>query len=386
MRCAFADFAHALRPFPEYHHYIVFSLDPVATLEDLDDPEATLVASQLEAKKYVALVAHTKETLSRRYIARRLYLLAPHQPLDIPEKFQESIMCVAVEPCAQPHPLGRPAIVPTLPLPWSTACYHSTFDSLDVRFPYAQASGPGGWRYAPDEQIIYEQMFDADRERVADARKAADSGLSLTPAEPLEFEDWPERDEYADIKPISSQDVFYRSDFPGDPKTEEERMFERRYGERSACSSGDMCPLFCGEEAADSESNGFDPDYDDLDCLDSWSVAQGQDCFKGALDYYAAAYKPFDATLPVVRASYDLDEVEEVNDPEDFFKELQILNDLRESSTARKAKEKSGSTKVQGNVEPAASQSKWRLAWKAAMRKVSKRTAAVGRSLRGVFH
>jgi hypothetical protein len=44
--------------FPFVTTYVVFTIDPVATLASLDDPEVTAAASKLHSKKYVGYVGN----------------------------------------------------------------------------------------------------------------------------------------------------------------------------------------------------------------------------------------------------------------------------------------------------------------------------------------
>lgn len=56
MTCPFKKFCDGLRPFPEPNSYIVFSIDPVATVESLNDRDLIFGCQLIENKKYVALV------------------------------------------------------------------------------------------------------------------------------------------------------------------------------------------------------------------------------------------------------------------------------------------------------------------------------------------
>lgn len=49
--------------FPLVATYVVFSIDPVATLAALEDPEVTAAASSLKPKKYVGYVRNVRRHL-----------------------------------------------------------------------------------------------------------------------------------------------------------------------------------------------------------------------------------------------------------------------------------------------------------------------------------
>ena len=51
--------------FPLVTTYVVFSIDPVATLASLDDPEVTAVTTSLHPKKYVGFVRDVRTSSLR---------------------------------------------------------------------------------------------------------------------------------------------------------------------------------------------------------------------------------------------------------------------------------------------------------------------------------
>ncbi|KAF7329168.1 hypothetical protein MKEN_00177400 [Mycena kentingensis (nom. inval.)] len=352
MRCHFSQFVHSLRTFPEPHHYVVFELDVEASLADLgvdlNDEEVRQALEQMKGmgKKYVGLVREresvistTKSPQSRVYLTRKIHLLAPAPPVADLQRGQEATMYFAVGTEVNDHPLDRPTLGPTAPLPWASGrAYHASLDSVDVRLPFAFAAGPGAWRFAPDAQFAYEEMFDADMRRAAAVRDAADAGRRLAMPEPLDLVNWEEPDEYAAVKPIGQEDVFYRAEFGGSPRTEEARMYQKRYGALPECSSGELCPRFCDQGEGDRPAwAAYQSDSGICISLPRNGGAGAE--LRAALEDYeaeSAVDEPYDASLPVVRASYDLNGVEAINDPAGFFEELAALNGLREELFNRK--------------------------------------------------
>lgn len=56
--------------FPLVTTYVVLSIDPVMTLEALDDPEVTAVTCSLSPKKYVGYVRNVRMPLSNQHRCR----------------------------------------------------------------------------------------------------------------------------------------------------------------------------------------------------------------------------------------------------------------------------------------------------------------------------
>ncbi|KAI0039309.1 hypothetical protein FA95DRAFT_1504331, partial [Auriscalpium vulgare] len=122
---------------PAYGAFVVFTLDPVATIETLEDPVALEEARALPVRKYVGYVTQVMfMTLpTRRYHLCSCYILSQGLPIPHKEFCIDERMCVAVDPAT--HPDGRPAVTPSPPLPWDNLYLHS-LDSFTFRIPTAK--------------------------------------------------------------------------------------------------------------------------------------------------------------------------------------------------------------------------------------------------------
>ncbi|KAI0048928.1 hypothetical protein FA95DRAFT_1490180 [Auriscalpium vulgare] len=110
---------------PAFGAFVVFTLDPVATMEVLDDPIAVEAARAIPRRTYVGYVTQVLDlpSTSRRYHRCCCYILSRGLPQSSPDNFIDDQMCVAVAPSK--HPGGRPAIEPSPPLPWENLYLHS---------------------------------------------------------------------------------------------------------------------------------------------------------------------------------------------------------------------------------------------------------------------
>ncbi|KAJ7086373.1 hypothetical protein B0H15DRAFT_844395 [Mycena belliarum] len=315
-------FSDELLPFPERDTYIVFSIDLVATVESLNDPELTLCCQLMASKKYVALVTDCPGWMLSHtaYRQLRLHLLAPGPPQDLPEKFHESSMSVPVAPSTLPHPLGRVPLPPSHPLPWAD-CYHSFSAVVTVRARRAWTTAPAPWNYDQTECSLYRGMLQIDRARSQAAREAHAAGLPRLPPAPQhiiqETKDWGfDRDPF--VAPDFPRQIFYRCQFPGVPQGELiEKMYERAHPGESPCAC-DACLDESRNSSAEDVASGPD--------LDSAQAFLGLLLTEPAED---------PSSLPIINVSYDLRDVPVVNDPSEFFMELELLTQLQRMSKQR---------------------------------------------------
>ncbi|KAI0041145.1 hypothetical protein FA95DRAFT_1472240, partial [Auriscalpium vulgare] len=108
---------------PNLGAYVFLTIDPLATVEALADPEADKEARALSPKTYVGYVAdfYGLPTPERRYNKCGVALLSRGLPEADEARGIEDSMCVAVGPSE--HPTGRAPVLPNPPLPWSNV-YH----------------------------------------------------------------------------------------------------------------------------------------------------------------------------------------------------------------------------------------------------------------------
>ncbi|KAI0059147.1 hypothetical protein BV25DRAFT_1809718, partial [Artomyces pyxidatus] len=120
----------AFAPIPSA--YVVFTLDPVATLECLNDSLAISQAQQLSVRQYVGCLVQSGDLPSPylRYNTGTCIFLSQDLPQASPSEGIDETMCVSIAPAQ--HPTGRPAVVSSPPLPWDNL-YHHTQLAVQLR-------------------------------------------------------------------------------------------------------------------------------------------------------------------------------------------------------------------------------------------------------------
>ncbi|KAK0474086.1 hypothetical protein IW261DRAFT_1610705 [Armillaria novae-zelandiae] len=111
---------------PHFSDYIAFKLDPVASLKYLKDLEVTQSCEGLKTTIYVACVTHLFcfPLPGMEYISVSMTLVSQGLPDGHPDRFILPDMAVPILP-NNFNPLSRPPLNPTQPLPWPD-CYHPT--------------------------------------------------------------------------------------------------------------------------------------------------------------------------------------------------------------------------------------------------------------------
>ncbi|KAF7978647.1 hypothetical protein HWV62_45156 [Athelia sp. TMB] len=132
------------RSFPLLASYVTIKLDPVKSVELLEDEEATAAAHGAGSKVYVGYTTcfggrpAPEDTVHIHYVIR---LLRSGRHKASPEEFIDEDMCTPVFPNTD-HPFREP-LVPSAPLPvaW-TDCYHASFDQVIIRVPRREGKYP----------------------------------------------------------------------------------------------------------------------------------------------------------------------------------------------------------------------------------------------------
>lgn len=227
-------------------------------------------------------------------------------------------MSVPVVPSTLPHPLGRKPLSGSLPLPWSN-CHHSAFASIEVRTRSAWTNAPSQWNYDDDEMVRFHNLQRLDLERSRAAREAAAAGLPPLPPPPPHQESDQQNCGFEPIvvDPDFPREIYYRCQFPGvhGPMELEEKMYARTRGSPCSC---DQCISSRAERR----------DFGDL--IANSEPGPDRDLAMALLGMMLTQGSSEDMPSTVINVSYDLAEVAEVNDPRDFFKELEILNEYVE--------------------------------------------------------
>ncbi|KZP05927.1 hypothetical protein FIBSPDRAFT_765180 [Athelia psychrophila] len=127
--------------FPRIISYVSIKLDPVKSVEILEDDEATTAAQGVVSKVYVGYIPYhgawrdDEDIENANYV---IHLLRSGLPKSSPEEFIEEDMCTPVFPNTD-HPFREP-LTPSDPLPigW-THCYQASFETVTLRVPWAFA-------------------------------------------------------------------------------------------------------------------------------------------------------------------------------------------------------------------------------------------------------
>ncbi|TFK70199.1 hypothetical protein BDN72DRAFT_766907, partial [Pluteus cervinus] len=107
---------------PAWTTFVVFTLDPVATVKHLKDAEALKAARRMKPKTYLAYVNKAWSwDFSLPYQVYDIILLAHGLPERDAQSGIEPDMCTPVAP-ATFHPSGRDPLQPSRPLPFEN-CY-----------------------------------------------------------------------------------------------------------------------------------------------------------------------------------------------------------------------------------------------------------------------
>ncbi|KAF7978636.1 hypothetical protein HWV62_45134 [Athelia sp. TMB] len=117
--------------FPLLASYVTIKLDPVKSVEVLDDDEATAAARDAVSKVYVGYTALFGGHPDTEHTSYHMRLLRSGRHKASPEEFIDEDMCIPVFPNAD-HPFREPLVLSApLPVGW-TNCYHASFDQVTI--------------------------------------------------------------------------------------------------------------------------------------------------------------------------------------------------------------------------------------------------------------
>ncbi|KAF7317552.1 hypothetical protein MKEN_00842100 [Mycena kentingensis (nom. inval.)] len=154
---------------PQQGVFAVLTIDPVASLEYLNDVEAIEACRDLETKDYVVYVPGTSE-LRHTDVAFReedVEFVIPNPIHDVPGRGLDASMCVPIFPETR-HPTGRAPLKPLGTFPWPN-CYLSPFVSSTVRTATVLAVDPILCRLDLEAMVDHEGTNDEDLARYREA-------------------------------------------------------------------------------------------------------------------------------------------------------------------------------------------------------------------------
>ncbi|KAJ7041527.1 hypothetical protein C8F04DRAFT_1391060 [Mycena alexandri] len=277
-------------PVPLPGAFAVMSIDAMASLEYLDDPQALLACEKLEQKKYVVYVKDGNFLdRAKPYHECTVEFLLEGLPHAAPDHGVEASMSIPVLPTTA-HPLGREPLRPTSgALPWNN-CYLSPFLVAEVLGATVFGEDPPLYELAPREQGRHDRLMKIDKAR----RRALQEAMKM-------------RQTYASN--ISSVHSLPNNHF-------------------NAASTSHSPPPPDLDEGEDSAS-----EYSVEDWEDSNGAANTLDDHD--LSYLFPAQRPR-GDLTVVRFTHDLSMVDALNSPSEFFAEVEALDRIADASRARR--------------------------------------------------
>ncbi|KAI0059142.1 hypothetical protein BV25DRAFT_1172460 [Artomyces pyxidatus] len=155
---------------PALGAYIVFTLDPVATLQALNDPLAIEQARALRCRKYVGCLVRDYDlpSPSRRYNKCSCILLSQGLPQASASDGVEETMCIPIVPAK--HPTGRRGVRVSPPLPWDNL-YHHTLLGLQLRLTPQSGDYSASPLLHADDIFYMNMQFHRDITRSAELQR-----------------------------------------------------------------------------------------------------------------------------------------------------------------------------------------------------------------------
>ncbi|KAJ6484439.1 hypothetical protein C8R47DRAFT_981032 [Mycena vitilis] len=282
---------------PAMGAFVVFTIDPVASLdpETLEDPEAISACKRLVNKKYVA-IAQRKEFYRPwdPYNECIVDFVLQGEPRTCPDRCMEASMSIPIVPTTRVHPLSRLPLTPSNPLPWND-CYVSCFFAAKVRSPTLFTQDPIGWKLVEEELAKQSRFLLEDMARKNDLawEKTAAEQLSAVISDvPQETHDSPNQDtstpKFALIPHVADSRATLR---PSSVHSE--------LRSESAPHTPEHIDL---EDMTEDESN-LDDVFDSI--ISDPQAPQG---------------------MITVTFSHDLSAVQELNNPDDYFQEVALID------------------------------------------------------------
>ncbi|KAK1230003.1 hypothetical protein PQX77_006922, partial [Marasmius sp. AFHP31] len=285
---------------PQRNTIVVFSIDPVTTVEHLEDIELVEACRKLSCKKYIAMVGMRGQPgfwLKRPYHTYEFKLVYQGLRKKDKKKCIKPEMSVPILPNTR-HPLSRQPLEPSIPLPWQD-CYVSHLFGGSARCRSIMLKEkPTHIRELQSTNALQSTLLmDEDRRtqktKLNPAQEAQCIGLGDSMDDDSaeldhDSEDDPEQEEFELIMSMIDREKLKREN--------PDREFYEVLLEAMAKVREDLGLPPDGENSTETAS----------------AFAQDTEMYQ----------------LPVFNVSYDLSEVDCVNDPEDFYEELRAIRRL----------------------------------------------------------
>ncbi|KAL1683098.1 hypothetical protein EV122DRAFT_273662 [Schizophyllum commune] len=305
--------------FPDSGSYYTFHLDPVASLQDIEDEEVIKAAREIQTNVYVACTIGNVGVPQPppAYEVATISLVQKGLPPDSPEDFFESRMCVPIRPNTQ-HPEGRRPAHCCHPLLWD-GCYHVTRTNVRIRTENRPINPPHS--LSPKERVALKSFLRDDEERRECLRDCVAKGVPPPPVAPSEMALASARGADRGISDVPYWQIL-------EAEEEAERLAwgdtDSAYSDATGHSGGS------GDDASSSGSAHTRGDAEGDPAVHTAQVANGvaelEDDILAALTYRADLGNTSPVIVPL---SYDLSTLPEPPSPAGFLEELKAIKKLR---------------------------------------------------------
>ncbi|TRM56587.1 hypothetical protein BD626DRAFT_440784 [Schizophyllum amplum] len=167
--------------------YLVISLDPVASLERLDDPIVRQQCQEMKCGKYVACATKEKGAFGTffRYCTFTFDLVVQGLPPDDPSTFFHQSMTIPILPNTS-HPTSRRPARATYPLPWND-CYHASCFRVEARCETRHSRSHPHSCLSFWEADVLDDYLNGDAQHVflQELARDSNSGTAFAPVGPI---------------------------------------------------------------------------------------------------------------------------------------------------------------------------------------------------------
>ncbi|TFK70204.1 hypothetical protein BDN72DRAFT_766982 [Pluteus cervinus] len=145
--------------------FIRFRIDPIATVQEVEDSEVQKAAQEMHCDHYLGYVSQLR-TLdhTQPYIAYNIVVLAQGMPERNEEKGIKPDMCVPILPATY-HPVGRRPLRPNKVLPFDNCYEHTHLPMITVRAKSEHRDYRDAFRLSIARQVREEELGQKDRSR-----------------------------------------------------------------------------------------------------------------------------------------------------------------------------------------------------------------------------
>ncbi|KAK0429641.1 hypothetical protein EV421DRAFT_1865113 [Armillaria borealis] len=311
---------------PHFGEYVVLKLDAVASLRSLNDPDVLKACKSLKTKTYVACAINlcSFPLPGAKYVSLTAALVSQGLLNGDLGRFILPDMSVPISPNTC-HPLSRPPMKPSNPLPWPN-CYHPTQATIKCRVNNDTNIGD------PWPEPKYKMELATDRLRLdqyfrqdADRKDALRLGQEVSSSGGIDAVGRASPDDESDECRRSNDTfpVWFEEDIESEYcRSAHEGQSRTSYpaGLGKNAGSSQLLTAFRRRFPVSSFFRRLFAKVPRLSHSPAYSYSYDDDISTSSFDPVITA-----DSIPVVIVSNDLESVKKVNDPWDFFRELDAL-------------------------------------------------------------